>query len=141
MQPVHCKSFKAKNKYSHPYVLMISADRPPTGLKSKLCLSGYHTIHMTAKILEDIQFLSIYKDSFQVRRWEESRLYRYCLLVPTEMGHQTFGVIILDPAGFELFLYGCYGRRFPSPVDALTAAIRAVDQHITEALEGELEGL
>jgi hypothetical protein len=96
---------------------------------------------MSVKILEDIQFLAIYKDSFQIRRWEKSRLHRYCLLVPTEIDRNQFGVVILDPAGFELFLQGCYGCTFPSVADALTAAIQALDHHITEALETEIEDL
>jgi hypothetical protein len=97
---------------------------------------------MSVKILEDVQFLSIYKDTFQVRRWESSTLYRYCLLVPTEMEDEVggkVGVVILDPAGFELFLPNCHGCRFVSIADALTAAIRAVDRHITESLQDGIQ--
>jgi hypothetical protein len=89
---------------------------------------------MSLTVLEDIQFLALYNHSSPIRHWELSRLYRYCLLTPTEVGHR-FGIVILDPAGFELFLQGCYGCTFTTAADALTAAIRAVDRHIKECLQ------
>ncbi|MEB3275192.1 MAG: hypothetical protein VKJ85_15550, partial [Prochlorothrix sp.] len=72
--------------------------------------------------------------SSPLRHWEYARIHRYCLIVPTAVGYE-FGVVILDPAGFEMFLQGCHGCTFSEPADALTAAIQAIDRHITECLQ------
>ncbi|MEY2976174.1 MAG: hypothetical protein ACO3NK_01570 [Prochlorotrichaceae cyanobacterium] len=85
------------------------------------------------QILEDLMFFDRYKERFYVRRWNEAIVYRYCLLIPMETEDHV-GLSILDPAGFELFLEGCYGCRFGSAADALVAGIKAVDQYIQEAL-------
>ncbi|KKJ00046.1 hypothetical protein [Prochlorothrix hollandica] len=89
---------------------------------------------MSLTALDNIEFLALYNHSSPIRHWEQARVYRYCLIVPTEIGHQ-FGVVVLDPAGFELFLQGCYGCTFPGTADALTAACRGVDRHIVECLQ------
>ncbi|MEM8603203.1 MAG: hypothetical protein AAGF24_05155 [Cyanobacteria bacterium P01_H01_bin.121] len=93
---------------------------------------------MTTRQLEDLEFFAIYKDFFPIRRWEKARIYRYCLLIPVEIG-SWFSVSILDPSGFELFLDNCYDHRFQTTADALTAAIKAVDLYISESLHEFIE--
>ena len=88
---------------------------------------------MAMQILEDLHFFDRYKTRFHLRRWDKAIVHRYCLLVPKEMGDQS-GITILDPAGFELFLTGCYGCRFNSSADALVAGVKAVDMYIKESL-------
>lgn len=85
------------------------------------------------QILEDLMFFDRYKERFCLRRWQEAIVYRYCLLVPIEIG-KTLGIRILDPAGFELFLEGCYGCQFERSADALVAGIKAVDVYIQDAV-------
>ena len=80
-------------------------------------------------LLDDLKFLDRYKERFCLRRWNEAIVYRYCLLIPIDLGEQV-GISILDPAGFELFLDGCHGQTFQETADALTAGIRAVDHFI-----------
>ena len=89
---------------------------------------------MSLTVVEDIEFLALYSETSPIRHWDYARIHRYCLVVPTTIG-AGFGVVILDPAGFELFLQGCYGCTFAEPAEALTAAICAIDLHITECLQ------